>query len=220
MSYLLDALRKAELERNLGQVPSLEKAQLITSPPRRKWWLWAVSLILIGNVSALAGLYFYYQSGPTVAQAPSITQSDVAKATTNLERPQHTLSPTTPSLDISAPTTGVETEISSTSSGTISLPGSPPNAHATDPSASRQAMENWQPAPLRALPSDFRSVLPPINVDVHVYSDDPEKRFVLVNSRPYREGDHLDEGPFLETISEQGTVLSYQGQRFMIPVNR
>ena len=220
MSYLLDALRKAELERNLGQVPSLEKAQLITPPPRRRWWFWAMSLILLGNVSALTGLYFYYQSDPTAAQTPPVTKSDVVKATTNLERPEPTPPLTTPSLDVAAPTTGVETEMSSTSSGTISLPNSLPNARTADPSALRQPMENWQPAPLRALPSDFRRALPPINVDVHVYSDDPEKRFVLVNSRPYREGDRLDEGPFLETISEQGTILSYQGQRFMIPVNR
>ncbi len=219
MSYLLDALRKAELERNLGQVPSLEKAQLITPPPRRRWWFWAVSLILLGNVSALMGLYFYYQPDPTIAQTPSTDQSGAAKATANSKRPEPTLPPTTPSLAAAAPATVVEAETSSTPSEIIKLPDSLPDARTVDRKASSQT-ENWQPAPLQALPSDFRRALPPINIDVHVYSDDPEKRFVLVNSRPYREGDRLEEGPFLENINEQGTILSYKGQRFMIPVNR
>jgi hypothetical protein len=80
--------------------------------------------------------------------------------------------------------------------------------------------ESWPPPTLRSLPMAFRSSLPPINVDVHVYSDDPDKRFVLINSRHYREGDQLVEGPLLETIDPQGTVLQFQGQRFTMPVSR
>ncbi len=59
-----------------------------------------------------------------------------------------------------------------------------------------------------------------LNLDVHVYSDQREKRFVMINSRRYREGEPLREGPLLESISQDGAILQHQGQRFLLPVQR
>ena len=58
MSYILEALRKAEQERSLGRIPDLETvyAQL-PSPRRRRIWLWLLlALVLIGNTMALVML--------------------------------------------------------------------------------------------------------------------------------------------------------------------
>ena len=57
-------------------------------------------------------------------------------------------------------------------------------------------------------------------MDIHVYSDQPDKRFVLINSRRYREGEQLSEGPLVEAITREGAVLRYEGQRFLLSVQR
>ena len=45
----------------------------------------------------------------------------------------------------------------------------------------------------------------------------PAERFVFVNMRKYHEGDTLSEGPTIERITPDGTVLNHQGQRFVLP---
>jgi general secretion pathway protein B len=55
-----------------------------------------------------------------------------------------------------------------------------------------------------------------LHLDVHVYSDVAIDRFVFVNMKKYREGDRLREGPLLESITTQGIVLQYSGQRFVL----
>ena len=59
--------------------------------------------------------------------------------------------------------------------------------------------------------------LPELHVDLHVYSTKPEERFVFVNSRRYKEGDTLQEGPHVDRITPGGAELSYQGNRFVLP---
>jgi general secretion pathway protein B len=64
-----------------------------------------------------------------------------------------------------------------------------------------------------------RGGLPPLHLDLHVYSAAPQQRFVFVNSRKYREGEALQEGPVVEQITTSGVVLSYRGARFRLTHN-
>ena len=59
-------------------------------------------------------------------------------------------------------------------------------------------------------------VLPDLHLDVHVYSDTDDNRFVFVNMKKYREGERLREGPLLESITPQGISLRHNGQRFIV----
>ena len=56
-----------------------------------------------------------------------------------------------------------------------------------------------------------------MHIDLHVYSANPQERFVFVNKRKYREGETLQEGPHVETITRDGVVLSQHGRRFILP---
>ena len=62
--------------------------------------------------------------------------------------------------------------------------------------------------------ANTRSVAAGLRLDVHVYADRPERRFVLINMNKYREGDQLAEGPSLEAITTTGVVLAHGGERF------
>jgi general secretion pathway protein B len=63
----------------------------------------------------------------------------------------------------------------------------------------------------------FEQINASLRLDVHVYSDDPQERFVLINLQKYFEGQELQEGPRLDEITPDGAVLSFRGQRFRVP---
>jgi general secretion pathway protein B len=61
---------------------------------------------------------------------------------------------------------------------------------------------------------DLRNRLPPFSMTVHVYNDDPQRRFVYINDRKITEGQKSREGIRLEQVVADGAVLSYQGESF------
>jgi general secretion pathway protein B len=61
-----------------------------------------------------------------------------------------------------------------------------------------------------------RGGVPELHLDLHVYSPSPQQRFIFVNSRKYREGETLQEGPVVEQITADGAVLNHGGNRFKL----
>jgi general secretion pathway protein B len=64
-----------------------------------------------------------------------------------------------------------------------------------------------------------RGTLPALHLDLHVYAAQPQQRFIFVNSRKYREGETLAEGPVVEQITTDGAVLNFRGSRFKLSSN-
>ena len=61
-----------------------------------------------------------------------------------------------------------------------------------------------------------RGDVPALHLDLHVYATQPQQRFIFVNSRKYKEGDTLAEGPLVEQITPDGAVLNFRGSRFKL----
>jgi general secretion pathway protein B len=59
--------------------------------------------------------------------------------------------------------------------------------------------------------------VPELKLELHVYANDAAQRFVFINSRKYREGENLAEGPRVEEIRSDGVVLSLRGNRYLLP---
>jgi general secretion pathway protein B len=262
MSFILDALKKAEQERSLGRAPDLQTIHSLPEPPRRRFWPWLLGAALLINAAVLSILLIGFgnpdsnvlsnpltsslttttannepvrsrESAATVA-AHTDTATEVSSGSlAALPEPRLT---TTESLLPRAP---LETSSADSSWSSLEIPQTDPYG-LTQPdfqtqlqdefrnaqSASVPELTSRQPAadsrvlPLQAMPADFRNALPILNLDVHVYSAQPERRFVLINSKRYQQGEHLDEGPRLETITEDGVILSFLNQRFSLNVQR
>jgi general secretion pathway protein B len=78
-----------------------------------------------------------------------------------------------------------------------------------------------QPAPqAAAMPNAdevaARGGVAALHLDLHVYVAQPQQRFIFVNSRKYKEGDTLAEGPLVEQITPDGAVLNFRGSRFKL----
>ena len=56
-----------------------------------------------------------------------------------------------------------------------------------------------------------------LRLDIHVYSDNPDDRFVFINMVKHREGSSTSDGLVVRTITQEGVILSYRGRDFVLP---
>jgi general secretion pathway protein B len=66
------------------------------------------------------------------------------------------------------------------------------------------------------LPPGVRQSLPRLAIAMHVYAEDPQRRFVILNEQRLVEGESTG-GVSVREIRRDGVVLEAQGQRFLLP---
>ncbi len=64
------------------------------------------------------------------------------------------------------------------------------------------------------LPLDVQARLPAFIMTAHIYDAVADKRFIVINSLKYREGDTTREGLKVDTILQNGVVLDFEHNRF------
>ena len=69
---------------------------------------------------------------------------------------------------------------------------------------------------LKELPLDFRRKVPEININVYVYSEDVDERFVVVNMVKYTAGSMIAENMELKEILNDSLVVEYRDKTFRI----
>ena len=70
--------------------------------------------------------------------------------------------------------------------------------------------------PRRDLPAAVRDRIPDYAIDVHVYNDDPARRFILIRGERFGEGSTLEGGHRLLEIAPRGLVIDVDGQKVLI----
>lgn len=242
MSFILDALKKSEAERQRQSGPTLLELR-ITQPPRRypAWALWVGALLAL-NVAVL--LYALLLRRPVTAE-PALASAALAPAAT-----AHASAPGMPAV-AAAPVAPAGTAAGSTvapspsvAASAVSAPAaaSPPvtavaplappqlvpgsataaatasanpadDEPAVPASAVSSAAINYATLPsLASLGGD----LPTLQLNLLDYSPLAAERFALINMHRVREGDVLPEGPRVLAITREGVALDYRGQDFML----
>jgi hypothetical protein len=59
--------------------------------------------------------------------------------------------------------------------------------------------------------------LPQLRLDLHVYAAKPQDRFALINMHKLHEGDSVQNGVRVESITPDGVVMSHNGSKFLLP---
>jgi general secretion pathway protein B len=231
MSYILEALKKAEHDREIGQVPRIDSEHEPAAAGLSSRWATLVVLVLLINAGLL--LVLFWPDGSTGVMEPvalePLPASPAADNSTTVSgvadgaglQPERTDPATLPSSPSGTPSVApAESEIMRP---VVNVPAAPSPRVAVPPSQSVTASVAPPPQQTENLPvwpqvpeSVFQKLKGGLRLDVHVYSDDPGDRFVLVNLQKYREGERLQEGPLLDAITADGIVLSLQGQRFLV----
>jgi general secretion pathway protein B len=225
MSYILEALRKADRERTLGEVPDLEAAHWgVRRPDRSRRWLWVVAALLVFN----GGLLVYMLNRkPDAGITPprhtaqrDVTVSPARPPAPPVSRPvpaAPVAAPPAPAPRILRPRVAVQPHVEP-HPATAAKPLQPAGrvVTSTEPlTASSDSTGSGLPE-WSQLPLEFRSQFVVPHIDVYVYDDDPQRRFILVDLKKFREGDTLPDGAVLEKIQSGYIELNYRGTRFRL----
>ncbi|MEC5217871.1 general secretion pathway protein B [Actimicrobium sp. GrIS 1.19] len=212
MSYILDALKKADSERHLGELPGLHTQPQPgrTAPHQATLWqrraLWIVLAGLVLAIAALAWQMNSPVSAPVqlVAARPMPAAPPLAASVAN-ELP---LPPPLPKL---APRPEPVARPVAVARVAVPEPArKPPDTKPVDtaPQSSVIAMAD--------LPDNVRRELPPLAVGGSMYSDNPADRMLLLDKRLVHEGDEIAPGLVLENLKPKAATLRFKGYRFRI----
>lgn len=205
MSFILDALKKSETDRQ--QQSSAEFAGVPTSSgdPVVPRWLWALGALLAINLAVLLGLLLRPDVEPSVVvPSPRIESRESVTDT---------------------PTFAEQVADARENISVQQDPGAvvAPSSQAAGSTAPTKVPANATPQQAAVLPTIFEVRangtvdLPDLHLDIHVYSDIPEDRFVFINMSKHREDSRLAEGPVVEEITPEGVVLEYRDTSFLLP---
>jgi general secretion pathway protein B len=244
MSYILEALKKADQERTAGNVPDLETIHRHAPASHKSYrWVWILAALFIFNGALVALLATRHDAGlgEVVVERPAAL-NDSGSALPEAARSQPPAEAATVVRKTPPRDAGTAPQPKMRGKAVVARPASAlpqastvqnqivaPQVAVTPPEPTPAATPTPAPAtaPVPAtatapgkisdwedLPLDFRSGFTVPRMDVHVYDTDPQRRFVLVELQKYREGDRLPNGVVIEKILPDGIQLSYQGTSF------
>ena len=236
MSFILDALKKSESDRQRQNGPALFEVKV--APPRTRLPLWAIAivLLLLVNAGVVAWMLLRrpaHTKPASVAPAPAAAAMP-APAPRSRARHRHRRPRAHPPP---APRRPGSPRHRAPCRRAPPRTTSPPSAVAATPHNGVENAEDLAPAAEPAAPlgshvrrgtvdgvplyQDWATTpgthVPQLRLDLHVYAARPEERFVMINMKKLREGDSLPEGVRVESITPEGAVLSYNGSRFLLP---
>ena len=222
MSFILDALKKSDAERQKRSTPGFADIPVSRdrkTPPR---WLWVVGGLLAVNLVAVVFLLVRPDtpraadgSPPSERIVPPVDEARrpfadiVAEARQKAEQsPATAVRPDSrPGAAIAARSAPAPGEQDIAANVAETPPADAPNeANAPVPTNTFESMR-----------AEGTLALPDLHLDVHVYSEQSAERFVFINTRKYRENETLTEGPTVRHISPEGVVLEHRGNVFLLP---
>jgi len=214
MSYILEALKKSQAERQLGNAPTIHAPSLHHAPARLPAVKKTSLLALGAGAVAIAGAGWFAWSqrapAPAVltaappAAVPAAVPAPVALAPAPAPTPVPTPAPA--AVVPRAPVVVARTE---PAVRPRKAPAAPVVAAAPAP-----AEENLHYA--RDLPQDVQQQLPRVSFGGYMYSDNAADRLVLVDKTLRHEGEEIAPGLMLEKLLPKGAVLNYRGTRYRV----
>jgi general secretion pathway protein B len=226
MSFILDALRKSEHERQRSAAPGL--AQVPFGTTRHELPSWAIALIVVLSLAVLAlgGAWLRSQwSGAREARAGAPAEVSVAlqppeapRATPPAERAS-AREVTPRSVGSQATARKAPSATPALASAATPAPGErdEPPAAPVEPAPAQAARRSNEPVlPSAAALAAEGITVPPLQLQLLAFYDKPADRYVFINGAKYAEGATLAEGPKVVSIETSGAVLSYLGHEFLL----
>ncbi len=240
MSFILDALKKSEADRQRQAGPALLEMRVVPVQRRLPLWAIVVGLLLLVNV-VLLGWFALHRTPADTGNSAGLIAA-------------------TPGGVPAAAPGAAPGGVPGTATGTGNVPGAllgtpaiPGPAAANSPAWMAQqanavpAQNDYQerelapPAPEADNPADHtpavndtagtarsgRSAglhsyvelsgkLPELRLDLHVFAAKPTDRYAFINMHKLREGDVTPEGVRVVEITADGVVLDYRGTEFLL----
>ncbi len=220
MSYILDALKKSESERQRQDAPGFADVPAQVQARGTPKWIWLLAGLLLVNALVVGALllrgFFAVPASPVAREQPATAPAAIAAPSSTRQPPA--APPVTADISANRPPAPLRTPVRS---------AAPPAADSQRPSASRASQQQPRPSALAANSANLPTLLdlqangtlqlPELHLDIHVFSQAPQDRFVFINMSKYREAARLADGPLVKEIVPDGVVLEYEGNTFLLP---
>jgi general secretion pathway protein B len=243
MSYILEALRRSQAERERGRVPGLDAQPLAptSAAPARGWpTAWVAGALGLALVLVVLAATAWWGRRPPPSTAPagdaSVASGGAPGSTGAARGPDLTAPASPPSAQatsrqplpqvVSVAPPPPAPVVTALPAPVVNAPPAPPVATppaAQVPAPPKAAVTAAPPHAARALtlaelPAEQRRELPPLVVGGSVWSDHAPNRFVILNGQVVREGEAAAPGVVLERIGPKAVVLRWREQRIELPL--
>ena len=239
MSYILDALKRADTERERGAVPGLHTRHALPPlpPPGRGGKPFIVgagaAALVLGALGA--GLWFWRTPAapvrlaavePAVAASPAGPLAQAVPPPAPVPAPAPKSVPASPSSAappaVAAPRAAATAtprplpgaRASSAASAALTVPN-PSSPSKVAPAQAAPAVQTAAPL-LGELPEALRRQIPPLAISGSVYSENRAQRMLVVNNLVLFEGGAAAPEVNLEEIRAKSSVFSFRGTRFRV----
>jgi general secretion pathway protein B len=196
MSFILDALKKSESERQQQGSAEFSSVPTSSEKPNPARWLWLLAVLLGINFAVLIGVLMRSEPTPSEAVAEQPTQISNVGETTEAPAPDEAAN--------------FEKQIA------VAIEEHEEIEEHQELAPPRAASMAVMPT-IDQLRLDGSLQLAELHLDIHVYSEDPAGRFVFINMVKHREKSRIAEGPIVSEITLDGVILRYQGRNFLLP---
>lgn len=222
MSYILEALKKSQAERQLGELPSIHAPQVqlhdaAASSAARRAPVW----LALGGVSvAVAAALLLWQPWRAGAAAP-VVPAVLAQA---VPAPVAALpaAPAPAPVVASVPPAAIAAPVHHArpvAEPKQEMPGQtvPPPVAAPAPAAPPTPAVEETVAGMRDLPEPIQRQIPAIVIGGYIYSKNPADRLLLIDKVLRHEGEELAPGLVLEKLQPKAAIFSFKGYRYRVP---
>ena len=217
MSYILEALKKSENERNREEIPGLGadhsrhySVREERRPPILKWVL--VSIALSSVVFCLGWWFFQGKSSPESVDQPLVA----LLASAPLPVPAEVIKPVSPKAQTAIPEQIHKENDKDDTPVVASLSDPLPVESVESVVVPDPVPENIDILLLEELPEAIRNKIPSLSFAGHVYAIEGSQRMIMINMRVVREGALVEPDLILEEIEENGVILRYGEVTFRV----
>ncbi len=208
MSYILEALKKAEQKREREEQPKLLtfSEQPVLVRRKRHIWPYLLLVLLFLNVGVIIWLIAPWKAEKTGAtvKLPVVQQTATATPAVVVENREQNRT--------------VDAKVVSQEKETEKAPAAKRVPAEPQTRTEKKITTVDKVFSLNELPPAIKSALPEFKVSGHAYSSEPHTRVVRVNEKILQEGQQLSPGLKVEEIVPGGIIFTYQGYRFRIGV--
>ena len=213
MSFILDALRKADAERERGTVPGIHAQPMFAGPPQTaarraaRPWVWvAAAAVLVLLVAAVSWWLRAGGAPEPVAQPLAVTKLPAPTPVVAAPAPAAVIAPATePAPAARKPAVPVAPK-----------PVASPKAEVKASGPAASAAPDNRVYALHELPDDVRRQLPATNVGGSMYSAVAANRILIINGQVLHEGEQVAPGLVLKQIRLKAAMLVYKGYQYLI----
>ena len=244
MSYILEALKKAQAERQLGtsptlHAPTLHAAERAEAGGRLKKPL-VLAVMAMGAVIAVLLVLVLRPASQPVSQRAALTPATTAPASATAPALASAATMAQAQVQASEAVAPARTQLpepSTAGSAVAPLPKPAPAplpapvaalpppvarlpvvAATSTPAVAKPASAPEEPVMnQRDLPEPIQRSIPQIAVGGYIYSKNPADRVLLIDKVLRREGEEVAPGLTLEKLQPKEAVFNFKGYRYRVP---